>query len=158
MGKTDAALIQAEVKVVPEETDIQENKDASSSSSSSSSDNEEEEIKTMEEEKEDVATSIKDDILEDLKEARESEIVNCESETEAQPEKPIASSSSSDDEQEKESSEIQDNDDEKKDIKNDTISKSASEDEADNHEEVIPASEKDILVEVVEEQKIIPEP
>merc|ERR1712141_149031 len=79
--KTDAALIQAEVKVVPEETDIQENKDASSSSSSSSSDNEEEEIKTTEEEKEDVATSIKDDILEDLKEARESEITKSENET-----------------------------------------------------------------------------
>ena len=79
--KTDAALIQAEVKVVPEETDIQENKDASSSSSSSSSDNEEEEIKTMEEEKDDVATAIKDDILADLKEARESEIAKSESET-----------------------------------------------------------------------------
>ena len=79
--KTDAALIQAEVKVVPEETDIQENKDASSSSSSSSSDNEEEEIKTMEEEKVDVATAIKDDILADLKEAQESEIAKSESET-----------------------------------------------------------------------------
>merc|ERR1711997_1265377 len=72
--KTDASLIQAEVKVVPEETDIQENKDASSSSSSSSSDNEEEEIKTVEEEKVDVVTVTKDDILEDLKEAKESEI------------------------------------------------------------------------------------
>ena len=77
----DAALIQVEVKHVPEGTDIEENKDASSSSSSSSSDNEEEEIKTMEEEKDDVATAIKDDILADLKEARESEIAKSESET-----------------------------------------------------------------------------
>merc|ERR1712088_580217 len=126
-AKTDAALIQAEVKVVPEETDIQENKD-------------------------DVATAIKDDILADLKEARESEIAKTESETEVQPEKPIASLSSSDDEQEKESSEIQDNDDEKKDTKDDTISKSASEDEADNKEELIPASADDVLEEVVEEE------
>ena len=74
-------MIQAEVKVVPEETDIQENKDASSSSSSSSSDNEEEEIKTVEEEKVDVVTVTKDDILEDLKEAKESEITKNESET-----------------------------------------------------------------------------
>merc|ERR1719273_1168987 len=82
--KTDAQLIQAEVKVVPEETDIQENKDASSSSSSSSSDNEEEEVKTIEAEKEDVVTVTKDDILEDLKEARESEITKGESEPEVQ--------------------------------------------------------------------------
>merc|ERR1719273_2609311 len=117
--KTDASLIQAEVKVVPEETDIQENKDASSSSSSSSSDNEEEEIKTVEEEKVDVVTITKDDIFEDLKEAKESEITKSESETEAQPEKPIASSSSSDDEQEKESAEIQDIHDDKKDAEDD---------------------------------------
>merc|ERR1712141_223469 len=46
----------------------------------------------------------------------------------------------------------------KKDTKDDSISKSASEDEADNKEELIPASVDDVLEEVVEEEKIIPEP
>ena len=48
-SKQEASLIQAEVKVVPEPLEVQEEKNDSSSSSSSSSDNEEEEESTKEE-------------------------------------------------------------------------------------------------------------